>query len=193
MPTSAAPETRLTDLERELRAVTARAHAAEYQVGQLAQLVAVVTELHAATDVADVLSTIKETIANLIGCEQMGIYQVDAAGLVLTLVDSIGIEPSTYRVIPPELPLVASALALGTPQFGRADAGAIGPLGRPITACIPLGEGPRTFGLIVLFSLLVQKPRLEAADHALLTFLGLHASRAMTRLSAAEPWSGSIA
>jgi len=48
--------------------------AAEQRIGHLAKLQAAVRELHEATLPADVLTAIKEIVANLIGCEEMGIY-----------------------------------------------------------------------------------------------------------------------
>ncbi len=64
--------------------------AAEQRIGHLAKLQAAVRELHEATLPADVLTAIKEIVANLIGCEEMGIYARRPDG-GLTLLDGIGV------------------------------------------------------------------------------------------------------
>jgi hypothetical protein len=65
--------------------------AAEQRIGHLAKLQAAVRELHEATMPADVLTTIKEIIANLVGCEEMGIYARRPDG-GLVLLDGIGVD-----------------------------------------------------------------------------------------------------
>ena len=64
--------------------------AAEQRIGHLAKLQAAVRELHEAAMPADVLTTIKEIVANLVGCEEMGIYARRPDG-GLTLLDGIGV------------------------------------------------------------------------------------------------------
>jgi hypothetical protein len=65
--------------------------AAEQRIGHLAKLQAAVRELHEAAMPADVLTAIKEIVANLIGCEEMGIYARRPDG-GLTLLDGIGVD-----------------------------------------------------------------------------------------------------
>jgi hypothetical protein len=65
--------------------------AAEQRIGHLAKLQAAVRELHEASMPADVLTTIKEIVANLVGCEEMGIYARRPDG-GLSLLDGIGVD-----------------------------------------------------------------------------------------------------
>ncbi len=65
--------------------------AAEQRIGHLAKLQAAVRELHEAAMPADVLTTIKEIVANLVGCEEMGIYARRPDG-GLALLDGIGVD-----------------------------------------------------------------------------------------------------
>jgi len=65
--------------------------AAEQRIGHLAKLQAAIRELHEAAMPADVLTTIKEIVANLVGCEEMGIYARRPDG-GLTLLDGIGVD-----------------------------------------------------------------------------------------------------
>lgn len=82
---------RLADVLAENRRQAERQAAAEQRVGQLAQLQAAVRQLHEAVLPADVLTTIKEIVANLIGSEEMGIYARRPGG-GLTLLDGIGVD-----------------------------------------------------------------------------------------------------
>jgi len=82
---------RLADQVEGTRRCIEQLAAAEQRVGHLAKLQAAVRELHEAALPADVLTTIKEIVANLIGCEEMGIYARRPDG-VLTLLDGIGVD-----------------------------------------------------------------------------------------------------
>ena len=71
---------RLAELMMVNRRVAERQAAAEQRVGQLAQLQAAIVQLHEAALPADVLTVIKEIVANLVGSEEMGIYARDPSG-----------------------------------------------------------------------------------------------------------------
>lgn len=73
----------------ENRRMAERQAAAEQRVGQLAQLQAATLQLHQARLPGDVLTAIKEIVANLVGSEEMGIYGLRADGSV-RLLDGIG-------------------------------------------------------------------------------------------------------
>ncbi len=186
---SAPPE----DLSAALRAATARAHAAERHLGDLAQLVAMLTEIHTANDAASVCSTIKETVANLVGCEQMGIYRAVNPGPILTLVDEIGLDHTMFGTLPVTLPSVAVALGRRLSSIPEGDQIDDRHHGLPISACVTLRTRGRVFGMIVLFRLLVQKPFLEPSDRLLLSLLGEHASIALYRHLDLETWDGLVA
>ena len=82
---------RLDDQVEGNRRCVEQLAAAEQRIGHLAKLQAAVRELHEAAMPADVLTTIKEIVANLIGCEEMGIYARRPDG-GLTLLDGIGVD-----------------------------------------------------------------------------------------------------
>lgn len=79
----------LAQAASENRRLAERQAAAEQRVGHLAQLQAATLQLHEARLPADVLTTIKEIVANLIGSEEMGIYARRPDGS-LALLDGIG-------------------------------------------------------------------------------------------------------
>ena len=82
---------RLMEQAAENRHRVEQLAAAEQRIGHLAKLQAAVRELHEAAMPADVLTAIKEIVANLIGCEEMGIYARRPDG-GLTLLDGIGVD-----------------------------------------------------------------------------------------------------
>ena len=82
---------RLDDQVAGTRRCVEQLAAAEQRIGHLAKLQAAVRQLHEAAMPADVLTTIKEIVANLVGCEEMGIYARRPDG-GLTLLDGIGVD-----------------------------------------------------------------------------------------------------
>ena len=188
MTAAATPDPRIIELENELRDVHARAHAAEHRVGRLAQLVAVASEMHAAPDEGAVIDIIKETVANLVGCEHLAIYRAGAPEADLVLVDSIGVNALDFATLPVNVPGVAHAVRERTAQFHRPAAPSWSVRGRPITACLPLVRQGVVEGCVVLFELLVQKPALVPDDEVLLAFLALHAASALGRGAPTLRW-----
>jgi len=71
----------------------------EAQVANLASLYVAVTSVHGALDRPSVLSSVQEIVTNLIGSEEMAIFETDAAQGRLTLLASMGIEPGSYQGI----------------------------------------------------------------------------------------------
>ncbi len=170
---------RLALLEAENLQLTERALGAEQRLARAAQLYASVSQLHEAADTDEVVIVIKEVVANLVGCEEMGVYDVWPLGPVCTYVDGIGLDADRFGTLPPTSALIRSAIAsrrLIVPENPVAER----ILGRPVSAIVPLLDGQTVCGLIVLFQLLRQKPSLESADRDLLEALGSHAGRALT-------------
>ncbi|HEU5359471.1 MAG TPA: GAF domain-containing protein [Gemmatimonadales bacterium] len=174
-------DARIAKLGADLRQAISRALVAEHRVGRLAQLLAAVAELHSGEDAAAVVTTVKEIVANLVGCEEMGVFAVQRPGPVLTYVDGIGIDANEFATIPAATGPIAAALASSVVLVpGHPESATVH--GRPVTVCVPLVTGGRVFGLVVLFHLVLQKPRLNADDLELLRFLSDHASMALGRV-----------
>ena len=160
----------------------------EAQVGNLASLYVAVTSVHDALDRPSVLSSVQEIVTNLIGSEEMAIFETDATRGRVTLLASIGIEPGPYQEI-----------ALGEGAIGRAaatderlirqDGGSLTEDGdAALTACIPLKVAGRVVGVLAVFRLLPHKGSLDAIDIDLFDVLAAHAASALlfTRLYAAS-------
>lgn len=171
-------ERRLAQLEAEQIQLTERALGAEQRLARAAQLYASVSQLHEASDTDEVVTVIKEVVANLVGCEEMGVYDVWPLGPVCTFVDGIGLDADKFGTLPPTSAIIRSVIASRRtviPETPTQEA----ILGRPVSAIVPLTDGDTVCGLVVLFQLLRQKPTLESADRDLLEALGTHAGRAL--------------
>lgn len=142
----------------------------EAQSSNLANLYVASYQLHMSVDRPTVLNTIQEIVINLIGSEQLAIYERNGHA-EFRRTASFGLEESR----------LVSFLA-GEHAVARLGEGAIfsDPVDQqPLTACIPLQIEENVIGAILVFRLLEHKQSLEAVDHELFELLGVHASMAL--------------
>jgi len=159
---------------------------AEAKVTNLACLYVAVTSVHGAIDRPTVLSSVQEIVTNLIGSEEMAIFETDAANGRLTLLASTGIEPGPYQEISIGDGAIGRAAATGE-RLIRQDGGSLTVAGdEALTACIPLKVGGRVIGVLAVFRLLPHKGRLDSVDLDLFDVLAAHAASSLlfTRLYA---------
>ena len=160
----------------------------EAQVANLASLYVAVTSMHGALDRPSVLSSVQEIVTNLIGSEEMAIFETDPARGRLTLLASIGIEPGPYQEISVGDGAIGRAAATGE-RLIRDEGGSLTEDGdAALTACIPLKVAGRIVGVLAVFRLLPHKGSLDAIDTDLFDVLAAHAASALlfTRLYAAS-------
>jgi hypothetical protein len=160
----------------------------EAQVGNLAALYVAVTSVHGALDRPSVLSSVQEIVTNLIGSEEMAIFETDATQGRLTLLASLGIEPGRYQEIALGEGAIGHAAVTGE-RLIRQEGGSLSEDGdAALTACIPLKVAGRIVGVLAVFRLLPHKGCLDAIDIDLFDVLAAHAASALlfTRLYAAS-------
>jgi GAF domain-containing protein len=160
----------------------------EAQVANLASLYVAVTSMHGALDRPSVLSSVQEIVTNLIGSEEMAIFETDSAHGRLTLLASVGIEPGPYQEIGLGEGAIGRAAATGE-RVIRNEGGSLTEDGdAALTACIPLKVAGRIVGVLAVFRLLPHKGALDAIDIDLFDVLAAHAASALlfTRLYAAS-------
>jgi len=177
-PAPIALERRLASLEAEVIHLNERALGAEQRLARAAQLYASVSQLHQTEDTDEVIVVMKEIVANLLGCEEMGIYDVVPLGPVCTYVDGIGLDADKFGTLPPAHAVLRAALTSRDVVI-IAEPMAEPVHGRPLNAVVPLLDGETVCGLVVLFSLLRQKPVLDEGDRDLLEAMAVHAGRAL--------------
>ncbi len=151
----------------------------ERQNSNLANLYVASYQLHGSVERADVLASIIEILANLVGTEQVAIFEMDGSERLLPLCLN-GVDPGRYREVKVGSGTIGRAVASGELYM----VGASGANGRALedpelTACIPLRLGGRVIGAIAIFALLPQKPALGELDRELFDLLATHAATAL--------------
>lgn len=141
----------------------------EEQNSNLANLYVASHQLHTSVDRATVLTTIQEIVINLIGSEQLVIYE-RGGDAVFRPAASFGLVEESLAEVTGEYAI--EKLGEGHVFTDPADQ-------QPLTACVPLQVGDRVEGAILVFRLLEHKPSLEQVDHELFELLSVHASTAL--------------
>lgn len=173
-------KTQLAAILRENRQLGEQHVTVEQQLSNLATLYVAVNSLHLALDATAVVAAIQEIVANLIGSEEMAIFEVDAARGRLTLLTSIGIDSARYENLRiGDGPI--GTVALTGASIVRHESGSTHEAAGPVpTACIPLRLDGRVAGVIAIFGLLPQKSGLDDVDFGLFEVLATHAAAALT-------------
>jgi len=146
----------------------------EQQNANLAALYAASYQLHTPRR-AEVLLAIQEIVINLIGSEELAVIGFGADGEARAL-SHMGVDPIAVSALRTDVGLIGRALGSGAPATRRIDE-TVEPDG--VTACVPLVIAGKPIGMILMFRLLPQKPRLEPFDHELLGLLATHAATAL--------------
>jgi nitrate/nitrite-specific signal transduction histidine kinase len=142
----------------------------EEQSSNLANLYVASYQLHTSIDRRTVLNTIQEIVINLIGSEQLAVYQTNDDA-EYQLATSFGLDEQKLR------PVIDGDFA--AEQIGEGHI-FINPADRePLTACVPLQVENRVVGAIVIFRLLDHKDGLREVDYELFELLAVHASTAL--------------
>ncbi len=167
---------RLAEIEAENQRICDEYVAVQERSTDLAQLYVALERLHGGVSRADTLAAIQEIVINLVGSEELAVFERRGDALALAL--AFGVSPG---------PL--AAVRLGEGAIGRAAATGMlyvaGRTGPPapgeedLTAAIPLRAGDGTAGVIAIFRLLGHKPGLGDSDHAVFDLLSAHAGVAL--------------
>jgi hypothetical protein len=197
---------RLEAIEQESRSFSERYVEVEQQNTNLANLYVASYQLHGTLDRERVLAAMKEIIINLIGSEELAIWEIDREFNAMLLIDSFGIDADKWAALPLNSSEVISVAAstgekyvnggqAPTPvQTGEAPVPYVRTGEAPVphdddlVACIPLKLDDRVIAVIAIFSLLQQKTGLEPLDFELFDLLASHGATALhcTRQGAAQ-------
>jgi DNA repair exonuclease SbcCD ATPase subunit len=85
----------------------------EQDNNNLANLYVITYQLHSTLDRAEVLSSLKEIVTNLVGSEEIALFELNAPRGVLTLIDSNGVQPEVYQQVSAERGLLGRAIRSG--------------------------------------------------------------------------------
>ena len=178
-------EGEVVQLRRDVADLMERCSALETEVGVLSNLYVASQRLHETLDRASVLGAIEEILINLVGSEELAIFELDARGAMLSLSWSFGIERQRYLVRALDDGPIGRAVRSGQTVILDDEAR---PTDEPrLTACVPLKLRDRVIGVIVIFQLLPQKPRLEQVDRDLFNLLTTAAATALHAAARSAP------
>jgi len=172
--------TRLVDIERENRRMLEQFATLEDQSYRLTGLYVALHRLHESTDRLQVMTAIEEVVVNILGSEQLAIFEMEPKATRLVLVHSMGINADRWREV-----AVGEGTIGKVVSEGRAHVNGPAEEDKSLTACIPLRSGAQVVGALAIFELLSHKPLLGPFDLDLLDALSVHAGSAL-RLSTLE-------
>jgi nitrate/nitrite-specific signal transduction histidine kinase len=178
----------LDEIESQNRSVSEQYRQIEKQNNDLANLYVASYRLHETLDPREVISVIEEIVVNLIGSEEMAIFELNDDGSALTLLASLGIQAECFESLPLDSGLIGRAALSGERIVASHwDPDTRSPRESDLTACVPLKVDGRVTGAVAVFSLLNQKPGLEALDYELFDLLATHAATALLSSRALAP------
>lgn len=167
---------RLAEMEQEHRQLSDEYVAVEEQNSELASLFVALERLYSSADRREALAALQEIVVNMVGSEELGVYEIDASG-ALQLAHGFGLADSRPDRYAPGSGTVARVAASGVPFVA-------GPDGAPedpdLTAAIPLKSAGRAAGVLAIWRLLGHKPFLTDLDKRLFAVLEGHAARPLS-------------
>jgi chemotaxis protein CheD len=134
--------------------------------------------LRECNDQANACEVVREIVSNLLGCEEMALFEVDRRERKLALIWSFGVEPAKLH-----LPQRLSDSALSGVLAGEACiaqvCGHVGSAGEEdkASAFVPIQFGGKTAGVLALLRLLPQKTNIDRTDKALLAVISSEAGQ----------------
>jgi hypothetical protein len=178
---------RIEQIEVESEDLLGQFQEIERQNSDLASLYVASYRLHETIKRNEVIAVIEEIVINMIGSEELAIFELDREAGKLKLVDSLGIDPNDLeRVTLNESRIEGAADVLQqvveTGERYVVDSGDGEALekGTGLTACIPLVLDSQVIGAIAVFRLLDQKgSKLAPLDFELFDLLATHAASAL--------------
>jgi hypothetical protein len=143
----------------------------ESHYARLARCYVTAETILAASSREELFSAIEDTVANLVGCEEIGIFLIDEQECKLSLVSSRGLDTTGLEQIPVESSLIGTAMLTGELYLGGETKWRL-PQEANVNAVIPLRVNARLFGAIAIFRLLPQITALTAEGGDVLRLLG---------------------
>lgn len=183
------------DLQRKLRAVEDDSQRfsrgyfdVERQNANLANLYVASYRLHGTLDHNEVVLAIQEILANLVGCEEVALFEREPGAQCLQLVRASGVEAGPLESVPVGHGVIGNAVLAGEIAIAPDWRVPRAPAEEHLSACVPVLLAGQVVGVIALFRLLAHKPALQDLDRELFDLLAHQAGTALycTKLHAAR-------
>jgi GAF domain-containing protein len=164
--------TQVDTLRQERARLSDELTSVEVRMSSLVNLFVASHRLHESVIRRELLDIVQEIINNIVGSEELGIFELDAERSVLSLVHSMGIEPERFQSIPLDSGVIGHTARTGELVIvSDRDRPPVTGIESGLTACIPLRYGHRVWGVIAIFGMLPQKPRLKDEDREIFALL----------------------
>ncbi|HEY5656319.1 MAG TPA: GAF domain-containing protein [Myxococcota bacterium] len=172
-------EKQIDAIRREHEDISNRYHDIERQNNDLANLYVASYRLHESLNRDEVLSVIQEIVINMIGSEELAIFERQNGELKLAASHGVDLErlERDCQAIGRVRELAEEVMRSGERYL--ADSGEGAGCESNLTACVPLRFNNESMGAIAVFRLLGHKPRLEPLDLELFDLLASHAAVAL--------------
>ena len=171
---------KLAVLEREAKRYYEQYVDVELQNANIANLYVASFRLHGSLDRDEVLAAIQEIVANLVGSEELAVFERTDDGARLERVSALGLPDGALREVKVGEGVIGRCaesgdafVALAKPNATRA------PGERHVSVCIPLVVEGKVTGALAIFRLLEHKRAFEDIDQELLRLLGTQAAMAL--------------
>jgi nitrate/nitrite-specific signal transduction histidine kinase len=172
-------EEKVRELRAEQQSLLERCVSMEDQNATLTTLYVACQRLHSTLNWSEVLQTVREIIANLVGCEEYVLFNLGDDGW-LRRVDSFGVATELYQKVLPGHGLIGRSIETGDAYVaGECDGSAATLMDANLTVCVPLKRNGVVTGAIALFRLLPQKLELQPLDRELFRLLETHLATAL--------------
>jgi hypothetical protein len=176
-------EERIKTIEAERRSYLERYLDVEAQNDNVSKLYAATLRLHGTISHADVLAAIHEIVINLVGSEELVVFEMNDEGTHLVVSSSFGMEASKLQPIPVGTGIIGQCAVTGRSYIAKATDATSARPERPaeadLTACVPFVVERSVIGAVAIFRLLHHKPNLDPVDFELFKLLGSHAATAL--------------
>ena len=150
----------------------------EQENNNLANLYVASYQLHSTLDFSEAVKTVLEIIMNLVGAEKFAIMLLDEKTMELSAVAAEGIALEDMPSIATGDGIIGRVAADGESYYAPGAPGENLDLSLPIV-CIPLKIKEHIIGVIVIYTLLVQKKEFTDVDYELFSMLAGHAATAI--------------
>jgi GAF domain len=178
---------RIAEIEAENRRVCDEFVAVQEQNAGLVGLYAAIERLHGAPTRSEVLAAIQEIVINLVGSEELALFELTSDGRRLAPALAFGIDRGGLKEIAVGSGTVGRTVAEGK-AYVAGDEGALAdPEDRHVTACIPLKVGDKATGALAIYGLLGHKHSLTDLDLEIFSLLERHAALALHFRSPEHP------
>ncbi len=171
------PRAEAAALRERLARAEARVADLEAKLSDAIDYCVALERLHGASDHAEVLRAVQDVVINLVGSEEVAIFEPAADG-GWAVVQSFGVGSARTAPVAEGHGPVGRAAAEGKAWIAGEGPGAQ-PGDPALTACIPLVAEGRAVAVLAIWRLLPHKPRLRDSDRHVLALLGRHAGRAL--------------